>query len=125
MIIPVDDRLTGVPIPLLGIIGRHRMLVAVEVTAVREFGVELKRVLWTALLCFIIDMDQAEALAVAEGPLEVVEQRPDEITAHRNAGRDRILHRTKIGAQIADAVFVADAPVGSTRSGKAAPFSKM
>src|SRR3954447_4004067 len=38
-----------------------------------------------ALLCAVVDVDQAEALVVAVGPLEVVQQGPGEVAGQRGA----------------------------------------
>ena len=83
-----------------------------------RFGVEVERVFGAAVLRLVVDMDQAKAFAVAEGPFEIVEQRPDEIALDRDPGGDRVLHRAEIAAQIADAPLVADMPVGLDPVGK-------
>ena len=72
-----------------------------------------------------IHVDETEPSAVAESPLEIVEQRPHEKTADRYARVDRIEHRPEITAQIGDPRLVADPAVSAIRSANAAPFSRM
>src|SRR5919202_1643356 len=43
-----------------------------------------------APLRLVVDVDEAEALREAVGPLEVVEQRPGEVAAHVRAPGDRL-----------------------------------
>ena len=59
----------------------------VEAAAVRgdHLGIEVGAVLRCALLGGEVDVHDAEALRVALRPLEVVEQRPDEVAAHVDA----------------------------------------
>ena len=60
---------------------------------------------------------------VAAGPLEVVQQRPDEVAADVDAGVDRLVHGGEVVAQVRDPVRVVHPAVGADPSGKAAPFS--
>src|SRR5271166_3165852 len=89
--------------------GRGRsLLFPLERGAPREFGIEMERVLGPPIERAVINVDEAEPSAVAEPPLEIVEERPHEITAHWYSGGDRIEHRAEIVAQIRDARRVVD-----------------
>src|SRR5580693_411858 len=65
---------------------------------VRRFGRALER--------REIDVNHAEAAAVAFRPLEVVDERPDEIAAQLCAGGERAAGGGEVLAQISDAVVV-------------------
>src|SRR3546814_2968798 len=52
-------------------------------------AVEMRAVLERARLGLEIDMDDAEALGIAERPFEIVEQRPQHVAAHVHPPRDR------------------------------------
>src|SRR5690242_7140387 len=71
----------------------------------------MERILEPALECGEVDMDETEPSAVPEGPLEIVEQRPDEVTPNRYARLDRIEHGAEIAAQKGDPLFIADPSV--------------
>src|SRR5207302_10524983 len=79
--------------------------------ALGELAVEMERILGLALERRVIDMDEAEALAEAEAPFEIVEQRPDEIALHVDTRRNRIHYRAEIAAQIFDPLAVMDPAV--------------
>src|SRR3546814_17323040 len=51
-------------------------------------AVEMRAVLERARLGLEIDMDDAEALGIAERPFEIVEQRPQHVAAHVHPPRD-------------------------------------
>src|SRR5215472_12207562 len=53
-----------------------------------------------------IDVDHAEAAAVAFRPLEVINERPDEIAAQFRTGGERAAGGREVVAQIGDAVVV-------------------
>ena len=66
-------------------------------------------------LCFgrpplrlVVDVDQAEPLRVALGPLEVVQQRPVEVPAQVDARLDRVVRGPQVGVEERDAVGVDD-----------------
>src|SRR6185503_16991189 len=87
-------------------------------------------VLHRPLLRLKIDVHQPEPHLVPERPLEVVEQRPDEIAAHRSAMTERTLHLIDMAAQVAypalvthpsvevDPVWHADPVLGHQKSGR-------
>src|SRR5262245_48056497 len=59
-----------------------------------------------SLMCALgleVDVHDPEALRRAVGPLEVVEQRPDEVSAHVDALFDRGVDGLDVGTQIVDA----------------------
>ena len=58
-----------------------------------------------------VDVDDAEPLRIALGPLEVVEQRPHEEAAQVDAGGDGVVPGPQVGVEEGDAVGVADPPV--------------
>src|SRR5205823_4374349 len=76
------------------------ILLPLERDAIGELGIEMERILGPPLERRKIDMDQAKPSVIAERPLEIVEQRPHEITAHRHPGGDRVEHRPEIPAEI-------------------------
>src|SRR5437588_12362895 len=53
-----------------------------------------------------IDVDHAEAAVVAFLPLEVIQQRPDEIAAQSCAGGKRTAGGSEVVAQIGDAIVI-------------------
>ena len=65
-----------------------------------HLGVEARAVLEDALLRLEIDMHQPEAHRIAEGPFEVVHQRPGEIAAQVDAGLDRVVDRPQVLAVV-------------------------
>ena len=81
--------------------------------------VPLGAVFQVALLGFVIHPDNAEALGIAVGPFEVVEQGPDEISGQGDAGLDGAVGRSKVGPQIVDAMLVGDAAFFIGRGGVA------
>ena len=56
-------------------------------------------------------MHDPEPLVVAPRPLEVVQQRPDEVAPHVGAVRDGVVYGSEVVAQVADPVVVVDGPV--------------
>ena len=74
--------------------------------------VELRAEFWGALLGFEVDVDDAEALAVAVGPLVVVEEAPAEIALDGDAFGDGAVELGEIVAQEHGAVGVEDGAVG-------------
>ena len=60
----------------------------------------------------VVDPGEAEALGEAVGPLEVVEQRPDEVAAHVDAGVDGVEHGAQMAAEVGDPLRVPDLAVG-------------
>src|SRR5512135_93529 len=60
----------------------------------------------------VIDVDDAESLAVALGPLEVVQERPEEIAAQVEAFGHGAVERDQIIAQVLAAVEVEDRAAG-------------
>src|SRR5215207_7865794 len=60
-----------------------------------------------------VGVDQAEVLRVALGPLEVVQQRPDEVADQWYPGRDRLTRGADVVAQERDPRLVVDDPVRS------------
>src|ERR1700730_16352850 len=92
-----------------------------ERNTVGKIAIEIKRVLGPPCKRVVVDVDKPEALAVAERPLEIVEQRPHEITAHRDPDLDCVEYRAEIVAQISDALPVANALVRFDPVGKGRP----
>src|SRR5712691_2056017 len=80
-----------------------------------EIAVPAERGLRRAPLSAEVDMHEAEPLVVALGPLEIVDQRPDQVTAHVDASDDRLAHRPDMAVQVADPRLVVDGPVGGYR----------
>jgi len=60
-------------------------------------------------------VDDAEALGVAEGPFQVVEERPDEVAADVDSGLDRGAEGGDVVAQVTDAEGVVDRFVDGAR----------
>src|ERR1700730_5507102 len=92
-----------------------------ERITVGKIAIEIKRVLGPPCKRVVVDVDKPEALAVAERPLEIVEQRPHEIAAHRDSDLYCVEHRAEIVAQISDTLRVANSfvcfdPVGKGRT---------
>src|SRR5438093_7050305 len=54
-------------------------------------------------LRFEVDVYDAEAFGVAQGPLEIVEKRPDAIPSQIDAAAHRLARRAEMLAQIVDA----------------------
>ena len=53
-----------------------------------------------------VDVHDAEALGVAQGPLEVVEQRPDEVAAQVDPVADGAVRGVQVGVEVADPLRV-------------------
>src|SRR5437763_5484635 len=87
------------------------ILLPLERGAVGELGIKMERVLEPPLERGEIDVHETEPLVVAEGPLEIVEQRPHEISADRHSRLDRIVHRPEIAEQIGYHLFCEAATV--------------
>ena len=71
--------------------------------------VPLRTQLGRPLLCFEVDVVNAESFAVSIGPLEVVEETPEEVAFHRIVLCDRAMKMGEVVAQIHDAIDVVDA----------------
>ena len=82
-----------------------------------RFGQEIERRLRRALLAVEVDIDEAEAPAVAFRPFEIVEQRPGEIAFELDAVGERAARRGDMFAQVSDAIVVVHDAVGR-RSGR-------
>src|SRR5690606_14671284 len=78
-------------------------------------AVPVRAVLPGALTGGVVDVDEAEALGVAVGPFEVVQQRPREVPADVGARLDGPFHGGDVVAQVRDAPLVADAAVAVHR----------
>src|SRR6266516_6095378 len=87
---------------------RCRRGMAVEAVAGDHLPIPVGAVLQHALLGGVVNVDQAEALGVALFPLEVVQQRPDEVAAQVHPGGDGALRRAEVAIQEADAVGIVD-----------------
>jgi hypothetical protein len=55
-----------------------------------------------------VDVHDAEPLAVPKAPLQVVEERPDEVAANVGALRHCLGHRGDVRAEVVDAQRVVD-----------------
>jgi hypothetical protein len=64
-----------------------------------------------ALEAVVVDPDDAEPLAEAVAPFEVVEQRPDEVTAHVDAALHGAMHGRDVPAEVVDALRIVDGAV--------------
>src|SRR3954468_21393276 len=73
-----------------------------------EVAIPERAALGDPLLGLVVDVHDAEALAVAELPLEVGEQRPDEVAAHVDAGGDGLAERVEVGAHVGGALGILD-----------------
>src|SRR5487761_2721051 len=76
----------------------------------QEFAVPQRAVLGRAPLRLVVDMHDAEALHVARGPLEVVEQAPDHVAGHRHALAQRLANGGNVRRDVFGTVAVVDAP---------------
>ena len=94
------------------------ILLPLERNAISELGIEVKRILRLSLERRKIDMNQAKPSAIPERPLEIVEQGPDEITAHRHPGGDRVEHRSEIPPEIRNPRFVPNPADGNLKEGR-------
>src|SRR3954469_17650822 len=74
-----------------------------------ELGVPAAAVLHPPLLRGVVDVDDAEPLAVAVGPLEVVHERPDEVALERDAVGDRLLRAGQVRGEERRPLGVVDA----------------
>src|SRR3954454_24150672 len=77
----------------------------------RDLRVPARAVLGGALEGLEVDVDEPEALGVAEGPLEVVQQRPHEVAAQVDALADRAVGRAEVPVEVLDADRVVDLAV--------------
>ena len=68
--------------------------------------VPLAGVLHRTLKAIEVNVHQPEALIVAAGPLEVIDQRPGEIAAYVRAARDGFVHRAEVAVQVGGAAGV-------------------
>src|SRR5580765_1536453 len=75
-----------------------------------DIPVPQRAVLERARLRLVVDVHEAEPGRVALRPLEVVEQRPDEVPAQVRARRHGSAGRTEVLLQEPDAIRVVDAP---------------
>src|SRR5687768_8479606 len=62
-------------------------------------------------LSFVVDADEPETLPITLGPLEVVEQRPDEVAADVDALADRLVQCAQMPVEVVDAGGVVNPPV--------------
>src|SRR5262245_9893384 len=98
-------------------------LVSAEVVALAEFprrriqcaaargddlGVEARAVFWRSDLRLEIHMHDAEALRVAEGPLEIVQERPDKVSAQIDPARNRGMNRPDVLVEIVHSKWIRD-----------------
>src|SRR5688500_7029295 len=96
-----------------------------EGAGAREVGVPARARLRRARLGGVVDVHEPEALGVAEGPLEVVEERPLVEAAYVDALLDGAVHRPEAGVEqrgaggvVDDAVLVAPVAAGRSRLGE-------
>src|SRR5580693_2157797 len=59
-----------------------------------------------------VHVHQAETLVVALGPLEIVQQGPDQVAAHVDACPDRIRYRPDVAVEVGDAGLIVDGAIG-------------
>jgi hypothetical protein len=86
--------------------GREGAPARLDDVAIKE-GAGFRR----ALERFVIHMDDAEPSRVPQAPLEVVEQRPGEVTTHIGTGLHRRAYGGDVGAVVIDAQDVVDSTV--------------
>src|ERR1022692_407771 len=77
-----------------------------------QIPVPAERGLRRALPGAEVDVHEAESLVVALGPLEVVHQRPGQVAAYVDAGRDGLVQCPEVAVQVPDPRLVIDGPVG-------------
>src|SRR5690554_1624744 len=80
-------------------------------TAADGLAVPVGRVLPTALGRLVIDVDNAKALVVALGPLEVVHQRPGEVAPHVSTFGDCLAYGVNVAVEVINTVDVSHAAV--------------
>ncbi len=68
-----------------------------------------------------VDAREPELLRVAEGPLEIVQEAPHEVSFERHTVRKRLAAGLDVALQVRDAVIVADDPVRAWNIGKGRP----
>ena len=73
-----------------------------------HLGIELRALLQRPFQRREVDVDDAEAFGVAEGPFEVVEEGPDEVAADVGAFGDRVRDGADVLAEVVDAQRVVD-----------------
>jgi len=63
-------------------------------------------------LRFVVDADQTEALGIALGPFEVVQERPGRVTSNVVAFGDGSVEGDEVVAQVFTTVEIDDLPIG-------------
>ena len=76
-----------------------------------DVGVAVAAGLDGAPLAGVVDVNKAEALRVAVGPFEIVEQRPGEVAGDRGARTDGLGTGVEVLLQVGDAVEVIDGAI--------------
>src|SRR5262249_46278487 len=74
--------------------------------------VPARAVLRNAALRGVVDVDDPEALAVPLGPLEVVEERPDEVPAKIDSVLERLVNGAHVLVEIRETQAVVNGAVG-------------
>ena len=108
-----DRAAIRVTLPVTSWLRRERSGVGAD-----HVGVELRRVLDDPRLGLVVDPDHSEPSRVSPGPLEVVQQRPELVTADVRAGVDGVHDRGEVGTDVVDPLRVADLTVGVDRVGE-------
>src|SRR5215831_728955 len=78
---------------------------------VDQLSVPREGVLRRAALSLVVHVHETEAGCIALGPLEVVEQRPDEVAAHVHPGVHGFAHGPQVPVEEIDALGVVDEAV--------------
>src|SRR6185295_15328809 len=63
----------------------------------------------------IVDVNDSKSLRVAVSPLEVIEQRPDEIPAYINTALNRVAYSSDMSAEILDSLRIVDLSIDRRR----------
>src|SRR5713226_10754536 len=80
-----------------------------------HFLIKLRAGLQRTLLCLEVDVDDAEALRIAQRPFEIVEKRPDAIAAQVDAFPDGLTRGAQVLSEIVDPQRIVDAAVSRRR----------
>ncbi len=96
-----------------------------ELVRARDLSVPVRRCLRDPLQRPVVDPHEPEPRPVSMRPLEVVEERPDEVAADVRPYLDRPVDGCHVAAQVVDPLRVVDATPasGSGSSRSAMPFS--
>src|SRR6266498_4390304 len=92
-----------------------RSIVESSSLCTNHFGVVLTARLDRPLMRLVIDVDDPETPRVAVTPLEVVEQRPDEVATELHPLLHCFSHRAQMPTQVLDTRWILDLPINRDR----------